>query len=316
MKNKYLPQNKYLLYLAFILTVLIILSGFKAYNNRLERDIQAANGLYREGRYAEAGEIYRGLLQKNPEDERLSYNLATVYYKTGGYQEALEFFQKGPESPEKYLLMGNICYEKGQEELDPVEKINLYQEALQYYREGMVNFPREIELKYNYEYVREELEKVQEEMEEQMEQSSGGQEDNEDEDGENQDDSSSQQEDFSQENQDESNPGEEEKGGEEGDREQELDNQEENKQEEETGNEGERQEERQEGKQEEESAGTQQEGQEKEGQDREGSREMEGEKSREEILQILKMLEAEEEDSLKNNQSLYQGSGKEEKYDW
>ena len=43
---------------------------------------------------------------------------------------------------------------------------------------------------------------------------------------------------------------------------------------------------------------------------------MEGEKSREEILQILKMLEAEEEDSLKNNQSLYQGSGKEEKYDW
>lgn len=316
MKDKHLRYNRYLPYLTAILVLIIVLSGFKAFNNRGERDIQAANELFQEGKYIEAGEIYRNLLLKKPEDERLSYNLATVYYKTGGYQEALEFFQKGPESPEKYLLMGNICYEKGQEELDPVEKINLYQEALQYYREGMVNFPREIELKYNYEYVREELEKVQEEMEEQMEQSSGGQEDNEDEDGENQDDSSSQQEDFSQENQDESNPGEEEKGGEEGDREQELDNQEENKQEEETGNEGEGQEERQEGKQEEESAGTQQEGQEKEGQDREGSREMEGEKSREEILQILKMLEAEEEDSLKNNQSLYQGSGKEEKYDW
>ena len=120
--------------------------------------------------------------------------------------------------------MGNICYEKGQEELDPVEKNNLYQEALQYYREGMVNFPREIELKYNYEYVREELEKVQEEMEEQTEQSNEDRKITRVEDGENQDDSFSQQEDFSQENQDESNPGEEEKGGEEGDREQELNN--------------------------------------------------------------------------------------------
>lgn len=311
MKNKYLPQNKYLLYLAFILTVLIILSGFKAYNNRLERDIQAANELFQEGKYIEAGEIYRNLLLKKPEDERLNYNLATVYYKTGGYQEALEFFQKGPESPEKYVLMGNICYEIGEAALEPAEKVALYQEALQYYKDGMLNFPREIGLKYNYEYVIEKLEELQKEMEEQMEQSSGGQEDSEEEEGENQDDFAGQQEDSSQENEDESNPGEEEKGGEGGDREQEVDNQEENKQEEEYGNEGERQEEGQDGKQVEEPAGTQQ-----EGQDMEGSREMEGEKSREEILQILKMLEAEEEDSLKNNQSLYQGSGKEEKYDW
>lgn len=269
-------SNRYLLYLIPILFLALLLTGFKVYNNQGEKVIQAANKLYQQGEYEQAGELYNRELAKDPAKKKLNYNFANVKYKTGYIQEALELYQKGSDCPEKYLLTGNISYKLAEEGMNPAEKINLYQQAIQFYREGIEKFPREINLKYNYEYVKEKLEELQKQMQSQEEQSSKEQSEDE---------------------------GEEDNS--------ELDEQ--GNSEEEQSNEGNKQEEdkknkdKQDGQEENQTSNLESEI--KSGED-------EDMQNQEDIMQILKMLEAEEEESLKNNQSFYPGIGEEEEYDW
>lgn len=271
-------KNKYITYIFVLIIIGIILSGFKMYSSSIEKLIKVGNEFYYQGRYEEASEIYEDGLREDPEERKLNYNLANIRYQKGNYQEAFDLYQKGYECPDKYLLMGNSIYMMAEREENPVQKIASYQQALKVYKEGIIKYPLVMGLKYNYEYLKKNLETLQSQDQNKENQQN---EDSGEKNPESQNSSSDKNNDKNQERNEEN-------------REQET-NQNENNQENE------------------EMDGQIEESGE---QDTKPSADTDSDQSLEEIMQILEMLEKQEEDSLKNNQSIHRGNVKEEKYDW
>lgn len=156
-------RNRYLIYIILILLLVIVLTGFKVFSGsgQIEKLIKEANSLYRQGEYGKAGKIYEEGLSKDVEYPKLNYNLANVRYQTDRYQAALKLYQKGTDSANKYLLLGNIPYELAENAQNPGQKIMKYQQALESYKDGIIKYPRDVKLKYNYEFVKKKLEDIQ-----------------------------------------------------------------------------------------------------------------------------------------------------------
>jgi tetratricopeptide (TPR) repeat protein len=267
----------------------IILSGFEIYAHRAEGLIRRGNELFYQDKYDEAREFYEKALSIKAREKRINYNLGNISYKKADYLEALEFYRLGPDSPEKYLLMGSSIFFLAEGEEDPLQKISSYEKLLEIYKEGIIKYPQELRLKYNYEYIKKLLEELQSEQENESRQ---GEEDQDNENGNREKKNSNSNDEDSEhdERQNEQN----------GNEEQNEQDQDEKKDE----NEQDSKEIEKEGKQEE---GAQEKG---------SSANQDSRQNLEEIKQILEMLEKAEEESLKNNQSIYRGAVKEEKYDW
>lgn len=288
-------KNKCIFYIILFISIGIILSGFEIYSNRIERLVKTGNELYYQENYEEAREVYEKALSIKPEEKRIKHNLANISFQEGNYQEAFEFYQQGPDSPDKYLLMGSSIFFLVEGDEDPVQKIGSYQKALEVYKEGIIKYPQELWLKYNYEYIKNLLKDLQNEQENQENQSDQKEENEEKETGNQENQNSNSNDEGDEDREDKENQNEQNE-------EEKQNNQ----------NQKENQEGNNQGAEEMEKEQSQEEGV----QDLESSPDQDSKQSLEEIKQILEMLEKAEEDSLKNNQSIYQGAVKEEKYDW
>jgi Ca-activated chloride channel family protein len=207
---------------------------------------------------------------------------------------------------------------------DVNQKRQYYQLALDTYKEGILTFPENVPLKYNYEYVKKKLEELGDD---------GGEnrnnEENQDENEENQDENEENQ-DENEENQDENeeNPGDQNQDNNQRDQDN-LQQQNEEEQGDDTQN--------QDGEQEQDSQQEDNLGQDKDESER-GQSEQEQEQDEEQnasdygseldasdaqhgqmddnlLQQVLRMLEKQEEESLKNNQEV-RYYGEEDEYDW
>jgi tetratricopeptide (TPR) repeat protein len=78
-----------LLALIFIIVLSSLVSAQSA-----ERSFYKANDLYAEGRYDEAIEEYKGLLERGHESGNLYYNLGNSYFKTGRLGEAILYYER------------------------------------------------------------------------------------------------------------------------------------------------------------------------------------------------------------------------------
>ena len=56
--------------------------------------VNLANSYFELGAFPEAGEQYRQVIERNPDNWKAYHNLAHVYYYQGGVEEAIQFFQK------------------------------------------------------------------------------------------------------------------------------------------------------------------------------------------------------------------------------
>lgn len=228
------------------------------------------------------------------EESLLNSNLGKIAFWQKSYVEAEEYLMKVDGN---YLLRGNGYYYHAEEEEDPSLKLELYASALDMYKQGIVDDPRNLDLKFNYEFVLSKLE--QEEENQENSESEEGQDDQENQEGEeSQEDQENQEGGEGQEDQEnqEGEEGQEDQEGEEG-------------QENQEGQEGNEDSEGQEGQEEGEQNTDQEvpEGQEDSGEVIEGEL---NEEEYNELLKILELLEQQEEESLKNNQEVIQeGSG-------
>lgn len=173
---------KKIIYLSGVLTILLFIlymaGAIDLTLRTADTVLSEGNKLMEAGMYQQALEKYKKGLEEDPDDPELNYNAGQALYKLGEYASAAEYYEKSSLStPDRYINLGN-CYLKQ----------NYCNRAAECYKQGILEFPQDVPLKYNYEYALEQIRKMEqeadkdEEKDEEDEQNSG-----EDEQGDNKD---------------------------------------------------------------------------------------------------------------------------------
>lgn len=91
-----------------IISILILLSG--ALSCRAA-EIAAADAAYKAGKYAEAVELYKELVQREGTSAQLLYNLGNAYMKTDNPADAIVCYLRARRlAPGNELILGNLAY--------------------------------------------------------------------------------------------------------------------------------------------------------------------------------------------------------------
>ncbi len=137
--------------LAIILLVLFLSGAIDFSTSVRDSALAEGNRLMKAGRYQEAFEAYERGLKENPQDPELNYNSGQALYNMGEYSHAAEYYERSSlRTPDRYLNMGNCRL-----------KQNDYRRAAEFYRQGILEFPQDVPLKYNYEYALEQIKQME-----------------------------------------------------------------------------------------------------------------------------------------------------------
>lgn len=263
----------------FILLVALLSVTNLEEKSTANRWLKLGNETYEEGSYEGALIAYEEGLASLTGNKELLTNAGLTAMAMEDYDKAIQYLS---QVTDQNLLLGNAYYYSALDQESSEGKTTMYLKALEAYKMGMDNKPEDVELKFNYEWVLEEMEGEERVGEEEREEEREGE-------GE-------------REGEEEGEGGEgEEREGEQG----------EGEEQEEGGEQGEERE----GEQGEEREGEGEQGEvrkeegELEGEDEQvglggGAFEDGTEMGQEALEQILRLLEAQEEDSLKNNQGV------------
>jgi len=161
---------KKVLWISGIITLLLLvllLTGIAGADGEVKKALTQGNQEYESANYEEALNAYEKGLIASPENQTLNLNAAQAAFALGKYDKAIEYYGKAKDNLEKFLNAGNICYWAGEAAEEPEQKAQFYGMALEIYLEGIVKYPENVPLKYNYETVKEKLDELSEEMEQQ-----------------------------------------------------------------------------------------------------------------------------------------------------
>ena len=313
-----------------MLTILLVLFLFGVFDfgNGVGKHILEGNSHYAAGEYDNALEAYKTGLDREPENKKLGYNSGQVSYILKDYQQAANFFVNSSDNEDKYMNWGNSLLRLGDEATDDTLKFRYYSQAMEVYKQGILSYPENMELKYNYEYVLDKISMMDNNNENQQDRDSEDQQNNDGEnrqsqDGENQQDQDNEdrQNQDGENQQDQEEESQDQNGGESrqdsGQDENPGSEEQENSRQDEQEGESDRQDESgSNGDQQDESGGG---GDwQDDNQQVQDNRTPQGQQDTltgTELEQVLEMLERQEEDSLKNNREI-RTREKEDKYDW
>ncbi|MCK5493997.1 MAG: tetratricopeptide repeat protein, partial [Candidatus Omnitrophica bacterium] len=164
----------YIIIFSIFFKVLFI--GF-AFASSVSKMVKDGNSLYSEAKYEEALKKYEEAQEKLPDSDIINFNKGTLYYKKGDYEKAVDQFTKvlvteDPkiESKVNYNL-GNSKYKKGQitEREDLEGALNVYKEALEYYKRAIDLEEGEQDFKFNYEFLDKKIKVLEEKLKQQKE---------------------------------------------------------------------------------------------------------------------------------------------------
>ncbi|MCL2167188.1 MAG: hypothetical protein FWH49_07880 [Clostridiales bacterium] len=274
--------------IAALLLLVLLVSGWADANDKLKKAIREGNAYFASAKYEEALLSYESALEASPENGALHFNAAQTAYLLGDYEKTAQYYEKAEDCVDKYLHAGNAFYRMAEGAEDATQKMQQYARAVQIYKEGILLYPQDLPLKYNYERVKEKLDALEEEREQESEGESGDQSDNrnEDESQESQGENQESQDAENQESQDAENqdPENAESAQDEQDQSAEQD-----------------------GEQDEQDQSAEQDGEQEEAYAQDEGEEGETDPDQAAIERILAMLENQEEEDLKNNREVVGG---------
>ncbi|MDA0690555.1 MAG: tetratricopeptide repeat protein [Nitrospinae bacterium] len=150
--------------LFFTLSTLLLLFGTEAgWAASASSAIQEGIVDYQQKDYAKAESNFSKAAQELPDNPNLNYNLGNSQYKAGKFKEALQTYTKAmvEESPPE--LKGKALYNTG----NALFRLGKLEEAATAYKKALEVDPKDMDAKFNLEFVREQLKKKKEEQKKQ-----------------------------------------------------------------------------------------------------------------------------------------------------
>ncbi len=152
------------------------------------KDIIEGNRLYENGDYEEAFISYNKALVNSPEGPLIRFNTGVAAYKREDYEEASRLFEGILNNQDitfkasVYYNMGNALYKQGEpfEDSDTAMALSYYQEAIESYKEAIRYDPKDMDAKYNYEFLYNKIKELEEESSEDTSEGDDSTEDGED----------------------------------------------------------------------------------------------------------------------------------------
>jgi len=152
--------------------ILLAASQIPAYPS-LSGKINQANKLYNEDRRDEALAIYSKILAGRPNSAIANFNMGALLYKSARYEDALRFtskclklFKDDIRASMVNYNLGCVKYRMSQVSGDTAleNALNLLKESLNYYKLSIKANPRDLDPKYNYEFVLLKIKELEEEI--------------------------------------------------------------------------------------------------------------------------------------------------------
>ncbi len=289
--------------LLVVVLLILFFTGTIAFENGVYESIVKGNRLFAANNYEQALDAYNTGLSKNAENSKLNYNSGQASYRLNKFEDASKYYAKAFETPDKYLNSGNSSLKLADAASDDAQKQQYLMQALETFKQGIIAFPENIPLKYNYEYVKNKLGDQQNDNEQNQENKENQDQNKQD---ENSEQNSGQNEDSQQNEQ--NNDSQQNESSDQGDN-QEKDQEKSENQQSSQSEQNKEQKDAQTGEQNEENNSDQN------LQPAEQSDSSQSEQTDSQIANVLRMLEKQEEESLKNNQEIKR-STKGDEYDW
>jgi Ca-activated chloride channel family protein len=148
-----------------LIFLLFFLAGIFQFDNRVNMAVNKGNDEFYKENYEKALEHYKKGLLKKPASKELSYNAFLAAILAGKGEEIFEYLKNAKETVNKYLNAGNLLFLAGESIEDNSKKQELFKKSLDTYIAGIIKYPENVPLKYNYEYVKDKMEQQEEENE-------------------------------------------------------------------------------------------------------------------------------------------------------
>jgi len=140
-------------------------------------DIKQGNKLYQQGKYEAAADKFNDALKKDADSDIINFNLGAAFYKKEDYPKAVEHFQKSLLSDDKAIQtkahynLGNSLYKAGvaKENSDLNTAVQSLEQSLDHYEKAMAADDKDKDAKFNYDFVKKELERLKEKLKQQQE---------------------------------------------------------------------------------------------------------------------------------------------------
>ncbi len=164
--------------LFFIMTLLILCAPVSFAAPNAKKAVKEGNLLYNKAKYEDALKSYEDALMAKPDSDVVNFDIGTALYKTGGYEAAITHFEKALTTDDKLLEekagynAGNAKYKFGisKEEKDLPKAVDLLKQSLRHYENALKIDSKDEDAKYNYEFVKKELERLETKLKKQKEQ--------------------------------------------------------------------------------------------------------------------------------------------------
>jgi len=119
----------------------------------LDSSIQAGISDYRQQNFEQAELNFSKAQKQEPDNPELNYNLANSRYKNGKYQEALKSYTQATASKTPPDLKENSLYNSG----NALFRLGKLEESIAAYKKVLEMNPKDMDAKFNLEFVREKL---------------------------------------------------------------------------------------------------------------------------------------------------------------
>ncbi|WP_432409132.1 tetratricopeptide repeat protein [Wukongibacter sp. M2B1] len=152
--------------IVFLLMTLLVFTGRIRLNHSMRSSINSGNAYYNDKDYGKAIEIYERVLKNKPNNADILYNLGLTAYAMEDYEKAIEYYS---QSRDCSMLLGNAYYRQGSRIGDPTQQMQSYRQGLEQYLISIKAEPNNIEVKYNYELLKKLIDDREQNQEQQNE---------------------------------------------------------------------------------------------------------------------------------------------------
>lgn len=150
--------------LVFTLSTFILLFSMNSgWAESVNSSIQEGIAGYQQKDFAKAESNFSKAARELPDNSNLNYNLGNSQYKTGKFKEALQTYTKAMVGESPPELKGKALYNTG----NTLFRLGKLEEAATAYKKVLEANPKDMDAKFNLEFVREQLKKKKEEQKKQ-----------------------------------------------------------------------------------------------------------------------------------------------------